>query len=46
MFLLFSQAKQIPHTSYWGLFIVSVSILKGVIVKSELPDSLARLNQN
>jgi len=24
-----------------GLFVVSVSILKGVIVKSELPDALA-----
>src|SRR2546430_10714334 len=32
----FSPSKTNPATSYLGLFVVSVSILKGVIVKSEL----------
>jgi len=35
MFLLFSKQNK-SRTSYLGLFVLSVSILKGVIVKSEL----------
>jgi hypothetical protein len=35
MFLAFLQAKQIPHTSYLGLFWCSVSIQTGSVVKSE-----------
>jgi len=36
MFLAFSPSKQIPHTSYLGLFWCSVSIQSGSVVKSEL----------
>jgi len=36
MFLAFSPSKQIPHTSYLGLFWCSVSIQNGSVVKSEL----------
>src|SRR4051794_12090693 len=32
----FSPSKTNPATSYLGLFVVSVSILKGLVVKSEL----------
>jgi hypothetical protein len=35
MFLLFSKQNKSRY-QYWGLFVVSVSILKGVVVKSEL----------
>jgi hypothetical protein len=41
MFLAFSPSKQIPHTSYLGLFWCSVSIQTGSVVKSELEIAVA-----
>jgi hypothetical protein len=41
MFLAFSPSKQIPHTSYLGLFWCSVSIQSGSVVKSELEIAFA-----
>jgi hypothetical protein len=40
MFLLFSKQNK-SRIQLLGIIVVSVSILKGVIVKSELPDALA-----